>query len=145
MRRSARRLVASGGFSLLEAIVAMVLISGAGMALFAWINGSIASLTSLQDANRRSDATANILEYMDRVNPMQSPQGEASLGPYSIRWRAHPASDVVNGVNYPRGRSLYQIAIYNVKVSVFHEDRNPWFTVQLRQVGYNRVGEPPRP
>lgn len=146
MRRAPPRTAwRNAGFSLMEAIVAMVLIAGAGMALFAWINGSIASLASLQEANQRSDATVNILEYMDGVNPMMAPEGTATLGSYSIRWRSEPVAPPVDGVNYPRGKSLYQLALYRVDVSVLAEDGQRWFGLQLRQVGYRRTREPPQP
>jgi len=70
------------GFSLLEAIVAMVIISGAGYALFGWVNSNIMTLNSIRDANARSEATQNILEYMSSVNPMLKPSRCATLGPY---------------------------------------------------------------
>ena len=76
------------GFTLLEAIVALVLIGSAGMALFSWINGNYISLSRIRDVNARSEATVNVLEYMDRVNPMLTPDGVAPLGAYSIRWRS---------------------------------------------------------
>src|SRR5450830_964415 len=93
------------GFTLLEAIVALVLISSAGLALFSWINGNIMALTRIHDVNARSEATANILEYMDRVNPMLTPEGEAPLGTYSIKWRSQATSNITEGAGYPRGQS----------------------------------------
>ena len=129
------------GFTLHEAIVALVLISGAGMALFSWINGSIASLSKIQDANARSEATINILEYMDRVNPMLTPEGKAALGAYSIRWRAKAVSNITEGANYPRGQSLYQMALYRTDIAVnlnSAQDRT-WFDLQLQQVGFKKV------
>lgn len=130
------------GFSLLEAIVAMVLIAGAGMALFAWINGNIAALTALNDANRRSDATVNVVEFMERVNPVLSPDGEAALGGYSIRWHSQPVSAAVDGVGYPNGKSLYRFTLYRVEVAVRSEDGKAWFDLQLTRTGYQRVRDP---
>ncbi len=127
------------GFTLLEAIVAMVLISGAGMALFSWINQSITSLTKIQEVNARSEATMNILEFMDRVNPMLTPDGTAPLGAYSIRWHAQPISNVVEGANYPRGMSLYQLALYRTDISIRTLQEKPWFELSLQQVGYKKV------
>lgn len=120
----------------------MVLIASAGMALFAWINGNIASLTALNDANRRSDATVNVVEFMERVNPMLSPEGEATLGDYSIRWHSQPLSAAVDGVGYPRGQSLYRFSLYRVDVAVLDGDGKPWFDLQLTRTGYQRVRDP---
>lgn len=127
------------GFTLLEAIVALVLISGAGLALFGWINGNIMSLTRMHDVNARSEATINILEYMDRVNPMLTPEGTAPLGAYSISWRSTAISNITDGAGYPRGQSLYQMALYGTTVSVSSAGDQAWFELKLQQVGYKRV------
>ncbi len=127
------------GFTLLEAIVALVLISSAGLALFSWINGNITALNRIHEVNARSAATANILEYMDRVNPMLTPEGTAPLGAYSIKWHAEATSKITEGVGYPRGRSLYQLALYSTAVSVSAAGDQLWFELKLQQVGYKRV------
>lgn len=126
------------GFSLLEAIVAMVLIAGAGLALFSWISNNITSLASIEDVNRRSEATINVLEYMELVNPMEAPEGSAILGGYSITWRAHLASPITDGVDHPRGVSAYQFALYRVDVAAA-SPQGAWFDLRLNQVGYKRV------
>ena len=123
------------GFTLLEAIVALVLISGTGLALFGWINGNIVALNRIHEVNARSEATANILEYMDRVNPMFTPEGEAPLGAYAIKWRSQATSNITEGVN----QSLYQMALYSTAVSVTTAQNQAWFELKLRQVGYKRV------
>lgn len=132
-------LARTAGFTLLEAIVALVLISSAGLALFGWINGNIMALTRIHDANARSEATVNVLEYMNRVNPMLSPEGKAPLGTYSIQWRSRPISDVADGADYPVGTSPYQLALYSTTVSVTSERGQEWFEFQLQQVGYKKV------
>jgi general secretion pathway protein I len=127
------------GFSLLEAVVAMVLISGAGYALFGWINSSIMALSRIQESNARSAATQNILEYIDSINPMLKPEGDALLGSYKIRWKAEPISLVQDGSAYPRGSSLYQLALYDTLIKVETDDQKLWFDFRLRQVGYKKV------
>lgn len=124
---------------MLEAIVALVLISGAGLALFGWINGNIMTLSRIHDVNARSEATANILEYMDRINPMLMPEGVAPLGAYSIRWRSTAISNITDGAGYPYGISLYQMARYSTVVLVKSAGDQAWFELKLQQVGYKRV------
>jgi general secretion pathway protein I len=127
------------GFTLLEAIVAMVLIGTAGLALFSWINGSMISLTRVQETNARSDATINVLEYMHRVNPMLSPEGRATFGEYSIQWRARPISPIAEGVDQSRGLSLYQMGLFSTLISVTSDAGGLWFELRLQQVGYKKV------
>lgn len=127
------------GFTLLEAIVALVLVSTAGLALFGWINTNIMALTRVQDANARSEATVNILEYMERVNPMLTPEGHARFGTYTMHWHSQPVTNVIDGANYPRGVSLYQLALYSTAISVKTDGNQAWFDMKLQQVGYKKV------
>lgn len=129
------------GFTLMEAIVALVLISATGMALFGWINSSLGSLARLRDADARAEATVNALEYMNSVNPMLIPEGRADLGAYRIRWRAAAATAAQDGANYPQGISLYQLALYDTAIRVEKMDGSPWFELTLRQVGFKKVRE----
>ena len=123
------------GFSLLEAVVAMVLISGAGYALFGWINSSIMALSRIQESNARTEATQNILEYMNGVNPMLKPEGNVNLGQYKIRWEAKPITLLQDG------NSLYRLALYDTLVKAENGEAQPWFEFHLRQVGYKKVRE----
>ena len=132
------------GFTLLEAMVALTLIAGAGMALFTWINTSLQSLARVQDVNARAEATVNALEYMASVNPMITPEGAADLGVYRLAWKAAPVTAIQDGWNYPQGLSLYQLALYETRVSVT-KAAGDWFDFSLRQVGYKKVRAAIRP
>lgn len=125
------------GFTLLEAIVALVLISSAGMALFSWINNNISTLSRIHDANTQSEATLNILEYMRLINPMLTPQGKAALGNYRIDWESQPATLIVD-----KPSSLYQFALYQTRIGVEDSDGRAWFELSLQQVGYKQVRLP---
>ena len=137
--RVMRRPVRQRGFSLLEAIVAMVLISAMGGALFAWINTELQALERTQDANTRAEAMVNAVEFMEAVNPMLTPQGRAPLAGMELSWEAKASTPVRDGVSYPQGISLYQLALYDTQVRVAHPDGSPWFEFTLQQVGYKRV------
>ena len=137
--RAVRRAGRQRGFSLLEAIVAMVLISSMGGALFAWINTELQALERTQDANTRAEAMVNAVEFMEAVNPMITPQGKAPLAGMELSWEAKASTPVRDGVSYPQGISLYQLALYDTQVRVAHPDGSPWFEFTLQQVGYKRV------
>jgi general secretion pathway protein I len=139
MRNNRRR---SLGFTLIEAIVALVLIGSVGMALFSWINASIVSLRRVEDSNARNDAAANVIEYMQSVNPMLTPLGKADFGAYQIQWNSDPLTDEVDGVTSPAGNSLYQMGMYQTKISVVKADDPNWFDLKLKLVGYKKVRSP---
>lgn len=127
------------GFTLLEAIVAMVLISGVGMALFSWINQNISSLHRILESNARAEATTNILEYMGRINPMLTPEGSTDLGSYRLHWIAQPEGNPRDGKSAPFGVDLYQFALYDARVDVKRQNGLPWFDIKLRMLGYKKV------
>ena len=128
------------GFTLLEAIVALVLISSAGMALFSWINSDLDILNRIDAGNARNGATRNIIEYMSTVNPMLQSEGHAELGDYSLDWNAKATTTIMDGANYPQGISLYQLALYDTHIDV-QRGGKAWFDFKLRQVGYKKVRE----
>jgi general secretion pathway protein I len=129
----------SRGFSLLEAVVAMAIIAGVGMALLSWINSNIEALGRVQDANSRAAATANALEFMSTVNPMTTPEGKADLGGYRMTWKAAAITAAQDGTGYPSGTSLYQFALYDNLIAIEKTDGTSWFNFTLRQVGYKKV------
>ncbi len=127
------------GFTLIEAIVALVLIATTGMALFTWINSNITALSRVREMNARNEATLNAVEYMNNVNPMVAPEGRADLGIFSLSWKAEAMTDPRDGANYPYGIGIYQLALYQTRVTLTRPDRQPWFDFGLQQVGYKKV------
>ncbi len=140
-RRIAGSSVASTqrGFSLLEAVVALVILASSGMALFSWVNASIVSLRRVEDANARSAAQSNALEFMESVNPMLRPQGRMDLGEYRITWQSSTITAPMDGNEYPRGRSLFELALYDTVVKTYRGADEFWFEFKLKQVGYKKV------
>lgn len=129
------------GFSLIEAIVAMVLIGSLGMAIFGWVNSQLSALAHVKDASARSRATASVLEYLNVVNPMLTPEGKADLGEFKFNWKSRPVEEPMDGANYPAGISLYRIGLYKMTLDVRNPDNTAWFSFEVDQVGYKKVRE----
>lgn len=124
----------------------MVILASTGWALLAWINSSITSLGRIEEANARSLATANALEYMQTVNPMMRPEGRVRLGAITVAWTARPLTPVIDGSDFPRGTSPFQLAMYETAVRAFRGDAlDPSVEFRMKQVGYRRVREPFNP
>ncbi|MDD2914409.1 MAG: prepilin-type N-terminal cleavage/methylation domain-containing protein [Gallionella sp.] len=129
------------GFTLIEAIVALVLIATTGMALFSWINSNIITLNRIQESNAENTATLNALEYMNNINPMILPEGQANLGSYRLSWQAEAATEPRDGAAYPFGLGFYQLSLYQTKVTIQKPDGKFWFSFTLQQVGYKKARE----
>lgn len=129
------------GFTLLEAIVALVLVATVGMALLNWLNTLLTSVNSMQQAQRRTEATRNALALLDQINPMLTPTGQREVGIYTFRWQAEPLRPALDGVNNLGAQGLYKLNLYQTQLDVLYQ--NQLVTrLSLRQVGYEQVRLP---
>jgi general secretion pathway protein I len=128
------------GFTLLEAVVALALVAAAALPLYALFSRSLDGLFRAAEVNRESEAALAAIAFLGGVNPMDRPQGEEPMGPYRIVWTSRELVPAGDAIGYPRGLSLYQVALYEVTGAVTREGRT-WFTTSLRQVGFRKVRE----
>ncbi len=129
------------GFSLLEAIVALVLIATTGIALFDWINTNLVSLSHIQHSTQRQEATRNALAFMETVNPQENPQDEKTIGIYKFSWNARELRAPKDGKSVLGGVGLFQVSLYETEVTVT-VDNNLLARFNLRQVGFKQVRKP---
>lgn len=129
------------GFSLLEAIVALALLTTAGLALFAWINASFDSLNRIEENNRRAAAEMNALEYLKTINPMQAPTGTVQLGDTAMRWQARALTAPRPNVPDGEGPGPFLVALYEVDVNL-EGSAIGRHTFRVQQLGYERTVDP---
>lgn len=130
----------AAGFTLLEAIVAIVLVVVTVMPLYAFFSRSLDGLYRTAEFNRGSEASLSALAFLSGLNPMERPSGEDAFGPLRIRWKSQelvPATDVIG---YPRGLGPHQAALYYVTGEILDGDRITT-TLAIRLVGHRRVRE----
>jgi type II secretory pathway pseudopilin PulG len=133
------------GFSLLEGLVAIALLAGTMVAIFALVGGILNSANNVGRSNQTVQVTLNALEVMTTVNPMLQGLGKIDLGTYTVSWKSAATTPVSDGTGYPRGISLYQLALYETDIRVEDQPGTLLAAFKLRQVGYRRVREPPSP
>jgi len=128
------------GFGLLEALVALVLISSIGFALLAWIQQNLDAVQRLRGHYHELAARRIILDWSSSLNPMQTPTGETALGEIRLQWSAEQEGDITMQSGYPMGTGLYDIALYKVQVTAYQQQLGtPWFKEQLTRVGYRKA------
>jgi hypothetical protein len=126
------------GFGLLEGLVAIALLAGTMVAIFALVGNSLNSAYRVGNSNASVQITLNALEAMTVVNPMVQTSGKIDLGPYTVNWTSAPATPVID-----RSGSLYQLGLYNSDVRVEERPGSILARFTLRQIGYRRVRDPP--
>ena len=124
------------GFGLLEAIVALTLFAGAGMALFSWINANIARAAQLQERSESAQAQLLVLAWVQALNPAQQPSGSADLGPgVHIRWSSQQTSPRQQAAPPPGGvSSPFELAMFEVQVTL-EQPNAPPYALALQRLG----------
>jgi general secretion pathway protein I len=136
---------AEAGFTLLEGLVAIALLAGTMFAIFTLVGGVLSSANRVGRSNETAQVTLNALEVMNTVNPMLQETGKIDLGPYTVSWKSAATTPVADGVGYPVGVSLYQLALYNTNVRIEGPQGTLLAAFDLRQVGYQRIRDPTPP
>ncbi len=127
------------GFALLEAIVAITLLSVAMVPIFSLMTTSISSAYRVAEVNRKAEAELSALEVMRTINPMEQANGSIDLGLYAVSWNAVAAADPVDGRGYPQGNSLYRMGLYRTEVWAKDDKGGVLAHFSVRQVGYLKV------
>lgn len=104
------------GISMVEVLAAMVIFSTGAVLLFSWIGQANDRLGRLAEEQRVLFAELTALEFLKTLNPMLAPVGEAELADgVKLHWSSRQLGD---GETVRRPGSLYEIGLYQVKVSV---------------------------
>lgn len=135
--RRARR---AAGFTLLEAIVALVIFSMGAFALYGWLATNVQTLERIQARRDAAAVRSSALDLMELVNPMAQPEGRRALGRFEVRWRARELAPPRQGVTQVGLPTLFQVGLYEVDVRVLSQARE-LDRFSVRRVGYRQVGK----
>ncbi len=126
------------GFTLLEAIVAMVIFTLVASTLYAWQATNMLTIDRVASLARREQLIRDALGVLRAVNPMQDPRGTRHVGDLSVHWRAQPITPEVEGKSQIGSMSAYNLRLYVLDVEVRLRDRDA-LRFQVRQTGYKQV------
>ncbi|MGB9648151.1 MAG: type II secretion system protein [Stellaceae bacterium] len=125
------------GFALLEGLVAIALLAGTLVAIFALVGNILDAASRVGRSNASAQITMNAIEAMAAVNPMMQGSGKIDLGPYAVTWTSAAMTPIID-----RAGNLYQICLYNMEVRVEDQPGSVLANFMLRQIGYRRVRDP---
>ncbi len=126
------------GFTLLEAIVAMVVFSLGAFALYGWLATNMITLGRISERQEQDVAYASALDLVRRSNPMQSPAGTRDIGDMTVLWRSYSVEDPKPNVDQSGSDGIYMVGLYTVYVRVTRGDRLIG-NFRVRQIGWKQV------
>lgn len=137
MSRAAQR-----GFTLLEAIVALVILAAALAGAWTWIANDVRALGRVRDLALEEAAVQQAMAELEQVDLSAEPEGSIRWRQFRIDWRATPLEPARDGRTSVGGAGVYRFTLYGVALEVLHRERTI-ATPSLRMVQYTRGEQPP--
>lgn len=127
------------GFTLLEAIVALVIFGIGAMSLYAWLGVNLQALQATSRAQERVVATTSALEVVRKVNPMQQDTGAIDIGGHRYAWTSRPIDGPKQAVTQLGAPTIFQVALFEVEMIVTGPDGEETERFTVRQVGHRQL------
>lgn len=120
------------GFSLIEAIVALLILSLVFSAVWGWFGSAIQSTSRIENAVALPQIFSQFTVRLELENLVDKTAGEYLIGDYQVQWRAEVAR---SSVNEPfRRQPAWIVTLYNIEVSIWLDGQAvDSFTTQLVQ------------
>lgn len=126
------------GFTLLEAIVALVIFSMGALALYAWLSANVIALARVQDRKEAVSLVNSALDAVRRINPMQTPRGSRKIGEVTFSWEAKPVEPPRTAVTQLGLPTIFQVGLFSVDVRISRAGKEV-DRFQVRELGYKQV------
>jgi general secretion pathway protein I len=128
------------GFTLLEAIVALVIFSMAAIGIYAWINTNLITLNRLAEVAATEQVLNSSVERLKLVDLTQETKGRFNVNGYWVDWQADLVEPWKNGVTSVGAMGIYDLGLFTVSLS-FTKDSRVVANYQYRQTAYKQTRE----
>ena len=128
------------GFTLIEAIVALVVLAAVMVGFFAFLSSALNGAHRMELASVAYDHRENALQLATALNPMEVPEGTLNLGKYRIHWTSTVIGDIRQSSRFPAGRGDFKVALYRMVFSFPDDQDVP--PIEVTRMGYHRDGLP---
>ncbi|MFC3093083.1 hypothetical protein DRW07_02540 [Alteromonas sediminis] len=130
------------GFSLLEAIVALLLVTMLSMTTFSWISNLLLSVSKIEENALRNVTQRNVTEFIEDINVMARPSGIQELGGVTLQWDAALIEPIKRGKSMTGGNTAFELGLYRVSVTLT-DVTGKAAQFEVVQVGYRGLLESP--
>ena len=124
-----------GGFSLLEAIVALTILSVATVTLYGWFAVAYEGLLRINDRKEMHEVLRNFEVQIYMMNPQRESDGIYIFKEYRVAWNLWLLEPKSTGVYAAGSRSNFDLGLYDLEFEVSREGRTLG-QFSTRKVGY---------
>ena len=129
------------GFTLLEAIVAMVLLASASLALYSLFNTNLITLGRVQQVAREAPLVEQATQHLLAMNLTRETAGEFDVDGAQVAWTAELVEPYRQSQNVRGFIGYFQLGLYTVQFTI-SENGTSLGSYSMRLVGYEKVREP---
>ena len=123
---------------MLEAMVALVIFSGAALAFYGLLNTGLVGLTRAEDTARQMSAARHAAKHLSAINPLEHDSGHFQFDGLDIVWSARLLEPVRYSQTVVGRRGHFEIGLFDVEFTV-REKEQSLGTWQLRVPGYRKA------
>jgi len=124
------------GFGLLEAIVALAILAGAGLALFSWIGQNFIDVRRIEEAQARAALQLTAMAMVANVNPVAEPKGERRVGTVLVKWDSTLVEPLRYSLPFAGGASpRWQVGLYRLQVAGLDDSNGIKVEFGIEQTG----------
>lgn len=131
------------GFTLLEAMVALVIFSMAAMGIYGWINTNLISLNRLADLAASEQVINSAVERLELIDLNMEVRGGFNVNDYNVQWHADLVEPWRKGVSPAGGITIYDFGLFDVTLLLVKDGRERG-NYTYRRVVYKQMREPPK-
>ena len=108
------------GFSLIEAIVSLVILTGVVVSVYAWTDNALRHSQRTIESQELTTVVQNFLSEMSSRIIIREKKGLITYGEYSVRWNSE-LIDQSQGVMRNGAKSDFAVALVNLKFDVIKD------------------------
>lgn len=129
------------GFTLVEAMVALVIFSMAAMGIYSWINTNLISLNRVAVVAESEFVVNSAIERLKLVDLRNETEGSFDVAGYLVNWRAELVEPWATGLASRGTMSLYDLGLYTINLELSKSDRIV-ATYSYRHTAWYQAREP---
>jgi len=123
------------GFSLIEAIVALTILSIGTVTLYSWFVVAYDGLIRIKDRGDMYEVLKNFEVQLYMMNPQQESEGVYLYNSYEVAWSLWLVETISTGVYAAGTQSNFDLGLYSVEFEVSRDGRTLG-QFMTRKVGY---------